>query len=651
VTNINEVPPQNRAERRFAGKKARAAGAALTAGSAALAMGAAWIGTGIESAHAASTFTVTQATDDGTGGTSGSLSWAITQANGDAGSTIAFTVSGPQISVTGDLPQVTAPTTIAGPGASALTIEGNSHKLFDFKSAGTSTVSGLTITHGSAQFGGGVNATGTDLTLDGDVITANTSVRDGGGVSGYNHGSIDIKGTTISGNTSHEDGGGGAFYHLSSVTVTGSTVTDNTAIGKNSDGGGLYVYGEDTTGGAGTVSIDSTTISGNTADDNGGGVYVSETLGASISNSNITNNTEKSLSGSHGGGGVMLDDLYGGVSISATTISGNTAPAGGGVYVEDLFGDLTVSDSNLSANHATAYWGGGLYLNGLNGAFSMTNTTVANNTAAEDGGGVSIDSSGSATSVTVTDSTISGNVSSADGGGWAEFYTGAPTSFFNSTISGNTASGSGGGIFFYGNSGLALTQTTIAANSAPVGGGVEIPTPETIKSTSAVRHHEAKAADTEVNSHAAAKGATARASRATGQGVHATASTFGAVTSSGTIISQNSGGDVAEAGTLAVKSSILGAISGTVLTDQGGNQMGVDPLLGPLASNGGPTQTMALLFGSPAIDAGPNPLAPFTGSDFDQRGPGYARVVNGQTDVGAFEVQPAPIEIAPKFTG
>ena len=104
------------------------------------------------------------------------------------------------------------------------------------------TVSGLTITHGSAQFGGGVNATGTDLTLDGDVITANTSVRDGGGVSGYNHGSIDIKGTTISGNTSHEDGGGGAFYHLSSVTVTGSSVTNNTAIGKNSDGGGLYVY-------------------------------------------------------------------------------------------------------------------------------------------------------------------------------------------------------------------------------------------------------------------------------------------------------------------------------------------------------------------------------------------------------------------------
>jgi hypothetical protein len=61
----------------------------------------------------------------------------------------------------------------------------------------------------------------------------------------------------------------------------------------------------------------------------------------------------------------------------------------------------------------------------------------------------------------------------------------------------------------------------------------------------------------------------------------------------------------------------------------------IDPKLGPLQDNGGPTWTMALLPGSPAIGAG----GP-TDSEWDQRGPGYARTVNGATDIGAYEVQP-----------
>jgi hypothetical protein len=63
----------------------------------------------------------------------------------------------------------------------------------------------------------------------------------------------------------------------------------------------------------------------------------------------------------------------------------------------------------------------------------------------------------------------------------------------------------------------------------------------------------------------------------------------------------------------------------------------VDPLLGPLADNGGPTLTHALLPGSPAIDAGdPNPADP---PEWDQRGPGFPRIANGRIDIGAFEVQ------------
>jgi WD40 repeat protein len=61
----------------------------------------------------------------------------------------------------------------------------------------------------------------------------------------------------------------------------------------------------------------------------------------------------------------------------------------------------------------------------------------------------------------------------------------------------------------------------------------------------------------------------------------------------------------------------------------------VNPIIAPLVYNGGPTQTMALLPGSPAIDSGTNQNAP----EWDQRGPGYPRIVNGTIDRGAFEVQ------------
>jgi hypothetical protein len=71
-----------------------------------------------------------------------------------------------------------------------------------------------------------------------------------------------------------------------------------------------------------------------------------------------------------------------------------------------------------------------------------------------------------------------------------------------------------------------------------------------------------------------------------------------------------------------------------------GDQINTDPMLGPLQDNGGPTFTHELLNGSPAIDAGDPTFTP--PPDYDQRGPGYPRVVNSRIDIGAFEVQAAP---------
>jgi hypothetical protein len=76
--------------------------------------------------------------------------------------------------------------------------------------------------------------------------------------------------------------------------------------------------------------------------------------------------------------------------------------------------------------------------------------------------------------------------------------------------------------------------------------------------------------------------------------------------------------------------------SGYAATDLVGTSANpIDPKLGPLQDNGGPTWTMALLPGSPAIGAG----GP-SDSEWDQRGPGYPGSFNGATDIGAYEVQP-----------
>ena len=92
-------------------------------------------------------------------------------------------------------------------------------------------------------------------------------------------------------------------------------------------------------------------------------------------------------------------------------------------------------------------------------------------------------------------------------------------------------------------------------------------------------------------------------------------------------------------------------VPGGGITDGGGNLTtgsAADAKLGPLQNNGGPTQTQALLPGSPAIDAG---TLPGTG-EFDQRGAGFARVSNGRVDIGAYEVQSrAPLASDTKASG
>lgn len=316
-----------------------------------------------------------------------------------------------------------------------------------------------------------------------------------------------------------------------------------------------------------------------------------------ISGLTISNGSLINLSGA----GIFNDQST--VTITNCVISGNatdcppsTAAGGGGICNS---GVLSLINSAVTGNSTTGYfsYGGGGILN--NGTLTINQCTVRNNRGDGYGGGIA----GSAGSAVIQNSTISGNQifglvhSDGDGAGLATcvpYISGCSGEGFiiqNSTISGNTALGGGsfgghGGAIYGGGT---ITNCTISGNTANhQPGGIYAITPVEL-------------AHTILNSD---------------QNIVNVGTT---VTSHGYNISSDDGG---------------GFLAGP------GDQINTDPLLGPLQNNGGPTQTHALLPGSPAIDAGdPNFTPP---PDYDQRGPGFVRVFNGRIDVGSFELQPTP---------
>ena len=121
----------------------------------------------------------------------------------------------------------------------------------------------------------------------------------------------------------------------------------------------------------------------------------------------------------------------------------------------------------------------------------------------------------------------------------------------------------------------------------------------------------------------------------------------GGIDSGGTLIARNTifAGNTVETGLSSDLYAVLTSLGHNLIGNARGGSgfaasdlLNVNPLLGPLQDNGGPTQTMALLPGSPAIAAGDPTDAP----EYDQRGPGFPCLVDGRIDIGAFEVQPVP---------
>ncbi len=325
---------------------------------------------------------------------------------------------------------------------------------------------------------------------------------------------------------------------------------------------------------------------------NVGAFQVDLKVTASLSHLDIAN-------GVNGGDGGGIENL-GTLTVASCNIGGlgaNTSSEDGGGISNA--GNLTVADSFIGNNYAK---GNGAGLSSF-GTLTITDSVIENNTSGNDGGGIE----GRSGTLTVADSLIEGNTAGTDGGGLHN-YNKSRLFLSDSTIAGNTAL-NGGGI--ENESTMTAVNDTIAYNQAGIGGGVP----------------------------------------GAGGGLY---NAGGTATLDNTIVARNLNGpttpdDIPLAISSAGAFNLIGTGGAGGLTNgTNGNQVGVaDPGLGASADNGGPTQTIALSLGSPAINQGSNSLAvdPASGQPLatDQRGAGFNRTLDGTVDIGAYEFSPATI--------
>ncbi|HLC21825.1 MAG TPA: choice-of-anchor Q domain-containing protein, partial [Candidatus Methylomirabilis sp.] len=396
---------------------------------------------------------------------------------------------------------------------------------------------------------------------------------------------------------------------------------------------------------SGTVSIAEVTIMGGavrcslfSCGAHGGGLSNESSEGnLTVTASTVTGNTASctgSSCGAHGGG--LFN--FGTLTLTNSTVSGNTASctdngsgceAGGGGFDNAFSGTMTVTASTVTGNTVSctasgngtcdeAAHGGGL-TNAFGGTMTLTNSTVTGNMVSCTDSGCDVFSGGLINfgTLTLTNSTLSGNTASCTNSGSASCRAGGggldnagTLTLTNSTVTGNTAScttsGSGpcsalgGGLFngFFGSALMTLTNATVTANSVTCSGA----------------------------------GCTS-----VGGGLDNAA---GTTTLQNTVVAkQLPGADCANSATLTSNGFNLASDNTCQLSQPSDKPNVTNPLLGPLQNNGGPTQTHALLPGSPAIDAVTSGCPP---PATDQRG--VVRPQGAACDIGAFEAR-LPIDL------
>jgi CSLREA domain-containing protein len=315
------------------------------------------------------------------------------------------------------------------------------------------------------------------------------------------------------------------------------------------DGGGNHriFYVEPTTPDDPVAITDMTLTNGDTGStEQSGGAVENDDADLTLSDDVVSNSYATNLSGTSGppgtGGGVFT--YTGALTIDASTITGNHAYQGGGVG--SFTGQVTITDSTLTGNHAdgdTTANGNQGYGGGVftyGGDAIINNSTIDDNVAAYDGGGIYSSQGGSGAAVTLTNSTVANNNAQNDDGGGVWICCGET------------------------DDGLTVVDSTVTGNTAAtMTGGLQ----SYLSNESPILENS--------------------------------------------IVSGNSSGTdpltddlYAEPGYEWQASFSLVGVQGPYVNDVAGDVVGAPPRLGPLADNGGPTETRAPLCGSPVIDQG-----------------------------------------------
>jgi CSLREA domain-containing protein len=468
---------------------------------------------------------------------------------------------------------------------------------------GVTTLEALYVGGGAAEAGGAVLVESeAGLTLRQSRLDASRATgADGGGLV-YSLGTLDIVESRLTNGCSA--GPGGAIVSTGSASVTGSQFEDNESV---TSGGSIANHGQ--------MTLSATTINrgfagggelcGTQGQGDGGGIFnegdltvtdgeITRTeatgVGGAIATSGslqVQGTVIRSLATRSGGGVAVAPG--GTATITAVDINSSASDGnGGGVFVE-AGGTASVNDSVVAGN---APLGGGLANNGdltvrgstvtysrafdgagihNSGTLIMEASTIRQNSARDHGGGIF-----SLGTMTISSSTISGNTAVFGGG----LFLQGDVTLTNCTISTNNATASGGGVS-WGSGTLSLTHCTLARNAAPEASGL-------LANTSVVV--------------------------------------------SNTVIGEN---------TLGANCQLLQEPIAIGNLDQDGscgfsateNVVGLDPGLGPLQDNGGPTETHRLSVDSPARNAAASAAC----LPADQRT--VVRPQDGQCDIGAVEME------------
>lgn len=469
-------------------------------------------------------------------------------------------------------------------------------------SSGSDTIN-LTSLSGTIAVSTALPAISSNLNLNGPGSAVLTIQRTGSfaAISINSPSVVAISGLTFDGGGNAQVGPPGNFgiatggtLNLSNSTVTG--------------------FGSGISDGQNVLTITNCLIINNTA---GSGITSSSGSIVNVINSTVSNND------SHGAFGGGINNSFGTLNVTNSTITGNK-----GDYGINNGGTATIINTTISNNPS-----GGVI---NNGTMTMTGGLVTGN--GNHGillGNISAGTSSLLNGVTITNNSAVGT--NGNGGGGV-FISSIASTIMNCLISNNTTDGFGGGIRNGGGK-ATIINTTISGNSASGGGGGMDIVDGGLENLVAINV-------TITNNHAG-----------TGAGVFRES---GPVRLKNSIVAGNSffsGPSTSDiSGTIDSTSSfnLIGTGGAGGLTNGvNNNQVGVaDAKLGPLANNGGPTQTHALLANSPALDAGDNCVtdvahcgdAAIAQILTDQRG--LVRSVDGPDanttatiDIGAYEAQ------------